>query len=613
MATQCAKTSSTVPAPHCDQETVRGRTAPAGAEARTPCVARHATPSSSAHCCARASARSRPSATTAPTASARRWSASACTVYDGGAARLRAVPAAARAEAARARSSCATRARPRGARGVTRAPRACGRCAAARRRLRAADGSRHRHQSTIARPREEVFAYLADVANHPEFTDHFLVDWHLTREDTVRRAAPARASASRRRSTASPGRDLDAHRGRARPAGSSSAGAAASTTASARSASTSSSRRPAARRGSTYTLETRAGLLSRPPHGDVRRPGLVQAQVGRALRRLRSILEEDARPRRAGHDRRPLRIRSAPRCPARMTPLALLAALAPFRAASRRLRQQAGDRDPTARPRAPTSTSAARLPGPDLAPAQPERPRGPRLPHRPARGQDRSLRATRCGSRSSSRVENNERAGRAAPRTTSRSSTRSGNVYDAGPASARTNLFAYRAGAVADAARSCPSPTRPQRQLGPIQRHDGALQGQARRASTTARSSCDPHARRAGEPARSSVDRPRRLAAAAARCSAGCETTAAARAGRRGRRRPRRRRTSRTPTATRGRLRRARRRRTRRRCRSGRRRGCGVDVAGLVGSGSRACPASSAVPVLPATFDAGDRRGVPVP
>jgi uncharacterized protein YndB with AHSA1/START domain len=38
--------------------------------------------------------------------------------------------------------------------------------------------------TTIARPREEVFEYLADVANHAEFTDHCLVDWHLTREES---------------------------------------------------------------------------------------------------------------------------------------------------------------------------------------------------------------------------------------------------------------------------------------------------------------------------------------------------------------------------------------------------------------------------------------------
>ena len=47
-------------------------------------------------------------------------------------------------------------------------------------------------RSTIARPREEVFAYLADIANHAEFLDHFLVDWHLTREDTFGCGAGAR-------------------------------------------------------------------------------------------------------------------------------------------------------------------------------------------------------------------------------------------------------------------------------------------------------------------------------------------------------------------------------------------------------------------------------------
>lgn len=46
--------------------------------------------------------------------------------------------------------------------------------------------------TTIARPREEVFEYLADVANHEEFTDHCMVDWHLTREDSYGRGAGAR-------------------------------------------------------------------------------------------------------------------------------------------------------------------------------------------------------------------------------------------------------------------------------------------------------------------------------------------------------------------------------------------------------------------------------------
>ena len=46
--------------------------------------------------------------------------------------------------------------------------------------------------TTIARPREEVFEYLADVANHAEFSDHCIVDWHLTREDSYGRGAGAR-------------------------------------------------------------------------------------------------------------------------------------------------------------------------------------------------------------------------------------------------------------------------------------------------------------------------------------------------------------------------------------------------------------------------------------
>jgi uncharacterized protein YndB with AHSA1/START domain len=45
---------------------------------------------------------------------------------------------------------------------------------------------------TISRPREEVFEYLADIANHSEFTDHYLVDWRLTREDSYGAGAGAR-------------------------------------------------------------------------------------------------------------------------------------------------------------------------------------------------------------------------------------------------------------------------------------------------------------------------------------------------------------------------------------------------------------------------------------
>jgi uncharacterized protein YndB with AHSA1/START domain len=47
-------------------------------------------------------------------------------------------------------------------------------------------------ETTIARPREEVFEYLADIANHAEFTDHFREDWRLTREETYGEGAGAR-------------------------------------------------------------------------------------------------------------------------------------------------------------------------------------------------------------------------------------------------------------------------------------------------------------------------------------------------------------------------------------------------------------------------------------
>ena len=44
----------------------------------------------------------------------------------------------------------------------------------------------------IDRPREEVFDYLSDIANHPEFTDHYLKGWRLTREESQGRGAGAR-------------------------------------------------------------------------------------------------------------------------------------------------------------------------------------------------------------------------------------------------------------------------------------------------------------------------------------------------------------------------------------------------------------------------------------
>jgi uncharacterized protein YndB with AHSA1/START domain len=45
---------------------------------------------------------------------------------------------------------------------------------------------------TVGRPREQVFDYLADMANHTEFNDHFVDDFHLTREDSVGAGAGAR-------------------------------------------------------------------------------------------------------------------------------------------------------------------------------------------------------------------------------------------------------------------------------------------------------------------------------------------------------------------------------------------------------------------------------------
>jgi uncharacterized protein YndB with AHSA1/START domain len=46
--------------------------------------------------------------------------------------------------------------------------------------------------TTIDKPREQIFEYLADVANRAEFTDHYLINWHLTREDSYGAGAGAR-------------------------------------------------------------------------------------------------------------------------------------------------------------------------------------------------------------------------------------------------------------------------------------------------------------------------------------------------------------------------------------------------------------------------------------
>lgn len=51
---------------------------------------------------------------------------------------------------------------------------------------------------TIAKSPEEVFDYLADMANHPEFLDHFLTEWRLTRVDSYGQGAGARFKVDKR-------------------------------------------------------------------------------------------------------------------------------------------------------------------------------------------------------------------------------------------------------------------------------------------------------------------------------------------------------------------------------------------------------------------------------
>jgi uncharacterized protein YndB with AHSA1/START domain len=52
--------------------------------------------------------------------------------------------------------------------------------------------------TTIGRPREEVFDYLADIANHPEFSDHYMKDFRLLRVASQGRGAGARFRRTRR-------------------------------------------------------------------------------------------------------------------------------------------------------------------------------------------------------------------------------------------------------------------------------------------------------------------------------------------------------------------------------------------------------------------------------
>jgi polyketide cyclase/dehydrase/lipid transport protein len=53
-------------------------------------------------------------------------------------------------------------------------------------------------ETQIDRAPAEVFAYLGDIALWPEWTDHFLQRWHLTREDSFGSGAGARFHVHRR-------------------------------------------------------------------------------------------------------------------------------------------------------------------------------------------------------------------------------------------------------------------------------------------------------------------------------------------------------------------------------------------------------------------------------
>jgi uncharacterized protein YndB with AHSA1/START domain len=144
---------------------------------------------------------------------------------------------------------------------------------------------------TIARPREEVFEYLADVANHAEFCDHYLVDWRLTREDSYGRGAGARfrvkvpmnrfpwadvtfSEVERPRLIVERGRTGKYNRIRTlgtyelEPVGSDSTRV-------------------------TFTFETQPGNLSDRLGESLGARGWLKRKGTRAMRRLRTILEED--------------------------------------------------------------------------------------------------------------------------------------------------------------------------------------------------------------------------------------------------------------------------------------------------------------------------------
>ena len=260
--------------------------------------------SSSACCCTAASARLRPTAAAARTAGARRCRASTCTSTAGRTRRGSSASCAAPAHARAPRPATAVRHSEHGHDRAPDRPRrlAAGPLAAAR---RASTGAGPARRSTrraavaysgpavdpvsvsivVSAPREQVFDYLQDIANHSEFTDHYLVDWHLTRIDSVGRGAGARFRVK------APGNrfswaDVTFVGGRAPPPDRRGRAAPARTTASARSASTSSDRPQPARTRVTFTLRTVPATLS----------DRIDRGLGGALWMRRKNAERDAPP-----------------------------------------------------------------------------------------------------------------------------------------------------------------------------------------------------------------------------------------------------------------------------------------------------------------------------
>jgi len=151
---------------------------------------------------------------------------------------------------------------------------------------------------SISRPREEVFAYLVDIANHPEFTDHYLVDWHMTRVETAGRGAGGRfrytaplqrfdwadvtfVEVDPPRRIVQAGRGGKFNRTRLRSIYELAAGAGGTTRV-------------------TLTVETRPGNLADRIMESIAVRGWFRRKSAKALKRLRSILEDgEGRGRRA--------------------------------------------------------------------------------------------------------------------------------------------------------------------------------------------------------------------------------------------------------------------------------------------------------------------------